>query len=130
MKVTIGADASEVSAKIAKRFGHAEFYITYDTENKKYSFAKNEDEDGDDHPHSALDKFIDTGTKVFIVGNIGQHAFERIKKQGVEIYLARNITIEEAIQKFVNNELNLLTEPTVKQSIIHHGGHHEHKNHH
>lgn len=71
------------------------------------------------HKHENLKLFVDKGIEAVIVGNIGPHAFDFLKSFNRKIYLARNTTIEVAIQKFINNELKELSEPTVKKSIGH-----------
>ena len=73
MKIVIGSDGNELQSSVAKRFGHAEYYLFCDSETKKTEAIANVD---DDHSHSILSKIIERGAEVFIVGNIGPHAFE------------------------------------------------------
>lgn len=116
MLIAIGSDGNTLNDKVAKRFGHAEYYIIYNTDNKNFEPMKNNDED---HTHSELEKLIDKGVTAFIVGNIGPHAFEILKEGEAEVYLARKMTIEEAIENYKSQRLQKLTEPTVKKSINH-----------
>jgi len=131
MLLLIGSDGNKLESPIAKRFGHAEYLIEYNTNTKSFeTFTNNKEE----HNHDNLQKFLDNGVEVFIVGNIGPHAFEIINTPKSKVYLARKMSVQEAIDKFLNNELIQLTEATVKQSIghgndenHHHGrGHHKH----
>ena len=116
MKIFIGTDTPDLNSKIAKRFGHANYYLIYTTEDKNAEFIQNAEHDEN---HSILYSAIDKGVDTFIVGNIGPHAFGILNKNKVKIYLARKTTIAEAIKKLLNNNLELLTEPTVKKSMHH-----------
>lgn len=129
MIICIGSEGNNLENQIAKRFGHAEFYMLYNTESKTVEAIKNEEVEK--HDHEILNNFIDKGAKTFIVGNIGPHAFEILKSGGSKVYLARKMKVLEAITSFNNGELKELVEPTAKKSI-NHGKHErgdEHKRH-
>ena len=116
MLILIGSDGNKLDSQIAKRFGHAEYLIQYNTETKAFeAFANNED----GHNHDNLQDFLDSGVEAFIVGNIGPHAFKIINTPRSKVYLARKMSVQKAIDKFLKNELQLLTEPTAKHSIGH-----------
>lgn len=116
MKIVIGSDGEKLESKVAKRFGHAAFYIIYNTEDKSFEAMENKDED---HTHAELSELLDQGVEVFIVGNIGPHAFDLLIDGGAEVYLARRITVQEAIDKYNSSELDELTKATVKESFNH-----------
>ena len=128
MLILIGSDGNKLDSQIAKRFGHTEYLIQYNTETKAFEvFVNNED----GHDHDNLQEFLDKGVEAFIVGNIGPHAFEIIDTTKSKVYLARKMSIQEAIDKFIKGELKHLIEPTAKESIGHghkdedyHGRHH------
>lgn len=124
MLVLIGADGNRLESPIAKRFGHANYFIVYDSEKNTFNVYDNIDEG---HNHENLLDFLDIGVQAFIVGNIGPHAFDLINTTKSKVYLARKMSVQQAIDKFIANELQLLTEPTAKRSI---GHGHEHKGHH
>jgi predicted Fe-Mo cluster-binding NifX family protein len=116
MLILIGSDGNKLSSQIAKRFGHAEYLIQYKTEIKAFeAFVNNED--GQNHDN--LQDFLDKGVEAFIVGNIGPHAFEIINTPRSKVCLARKMSVQEAIDKFIKGELIQLTEPTIKKSISH-----------
>lgn len=117
MKIFIGTDSPELTGKIAKRFGHANYYLTYDSESKNMEVIENKEHD---EKHQILFDAIRNNVKVFIIGNIGPHAFEILSTGNVKTYLARKMTVEQALQKLGLNELELLTEPTVKKSMHQH----------
>lgn len=116
MLAAIGADENKLESKVAKRFGHAAYYIIYNTDDKSFKAIENKDED---HTHAELSELLDKGVEVFLVGNIGPHAFDLLIDGGAEVYLASKMTVQEAIDKYISGELEQLTESTVKQSVNH-----------
>jgi len=56
----------------------------------------------------------------FIVGNVGPYASEVINTPKSKVYPARKMTVQQAIKKYLDNELEQLTEPKAKKSIRHH----------
>lgn len=116
MLIAIGADENKLESKVAKRFGHAAYYIIYNADDKSFEVMKNND---DDHTHAELSELLDKGVDVYIVGNIGPHAFDLLIDGGAEVYLSRKMTVQEAIDKYNSRELEKLTESTVKQSFNH-----------
>jgi predicted Fe-Mo cluster-binding NifX family protein len=116
MQILIGSDGNKLDSQIAKRFGHAEYLIQYNTDKKVYDVFTNNEEG---HNHDNLQEFLDKRVEAFIVGNIGPHAFEIIDTPRSKVYLARKMSVQEGIDKFLKGELKQLIEPTVKHSIGH-----------
>lgn len=114
MLVVIGSDGDTLESKVAKRFGHANYFVRYDTNTKSLESFKNLTEG---HNHENLQEFLDMGVEAFIVGNIGPHAFQIINTPKSYVFLARKMSLSEAIEKLQQNSLEHLTEPTVKHSI-------------
>ena len=117
MKILIGSDDKTIDSVVSKRFGHAPYFLVYDNIENLLIVFENRNEDDD---HANLQKFIDDGVTVFIVGNIGPHAFEKINNPKTKIFLARSISVKEALNMLEKKELTLVTEPTAKKSIGHH----------
>ncbi len=117
MKLVIGSDGNTPESPVAKRFGHAEYFIVYNTDNNSYEAFENIDED---HSHNNLLQFPAQGINTFVVGNIGPHAFPLLKENGCNIYLARKMSVAQAAEKYKVGELKELLEPTVKKSVGHH----------
>lgn len=114
MLILLGSDGNNLESPIAKRFGHAKYFIQYNTITKSFeAFVNNEE----GHNHDNLQTFLDNGVEIFIVGNIGPHAFEIVNTPKSKVYLARKMSVQEAIEKYFSGELKQLTEPTVKHSI-------------
>jgi predicted Fe-Mo cluster-binding NifX family protein len=129
MLVLIGSDGDSLESQIAKRFGHANYFILFNTDTKTFEAIENT---AAEHNHENLQDFLDRGVESFIVGNIGPHAFEITNTLKSKVYLARKLNVSESINKFLKGELEHLTEPTAKKSIGHNqdhdGGKHRHHN--
>jgi predicted Fe-Mo cluster-binding NifX family protein len=124
MLVLIGSDGNNLESPIAKRFGHANYFILYNTETKSFETFENREEE---HNHKNLEDYLEKKVEVFIVGNIGPHAFEIINTPKSKVYLARKMSVLQAVEKYLNGELKKLDEPTMKHSIER--GNHEKHNH-
>ncbi|MDH7605261.1 MAG: NifB/NifX family molybdenum-iron cluster-binding protein [Melioribacter sp.] len=122
MLILIGADSNNLTSPVAKRFGHANYYIVYNTETKSFEAIENIK---GRHHHENLNELTKKGIETFIVGNIGPHAFEVINTEKSKVFLARKMSVQEAIDKFLQGGLLQLNEPTVKKSIGHSNIHHD-----
>jgi predicted Fe-Mo cluster-binding NifX family protein len=129
MLVLFGANSKDLTQPLAKRFGHAEQFVVFNTDDRSHKFFENIDEG---HTHSNLLDFIDIGVRAFVVGNIGPHAFSVLKEhRDVKIYLARRMSIQEAFEKVISGELQELTNPTMANSVEDgHNHNHNHDHHH
>jgi predicted Fe-Mo cluster-binding NifX family protein len=116
MKIIVGADGNHIGSLVAKRFGHANYFILFNTETGTYISFDNINKGNN---HNNFQHFLDQGVESFIVGNIGPHAFNIINTPKSKIYLARKMSVQEAIHKFEKSELKQLTGPTAKRSIGH-----------
>ena len=125
MLILIGSDGNNLESAIAKRLGHANYYILFNSESQSFNAFENNDEG---HNHDNLHSFLDKGVEAFIVGNIGPYAFEIINTKVSKVYLARKMLVREAINKLIKGELLQLSEPTVKKSMEH--KHHSHRHRH
>ena len=114
MKILLATDGKTLKSKIAKRFGHANYYLIFNNESKELEARINH---GHDDDHSSLVDLANEGVTQFIVGNIGPNAFKVLHDKNTKVYLARKYRAKEALDKFLNNELEELTNPTLKRSI-------------
>ena len=116
MKILLSTDRDNLESNIAKRFGHANYYLIYCTDSKSFDVKINE---GHDDEHSSLIKLARNGIHNFIVGNVGPNAFKVLKENNARLFLARKLKASEALEKFLGNKLDELFNPTIKQSIEH-----------
>ena len=117
MKIMLATESNTLESNIAKRFGHAPYYLIYDTENKTLEARPN---NGHDDDHSSLVDMVNEGITYFIIGNIGPNAFNVLKERNAKIFLARKLTAKDALEKLLDNSLEELVNPTLKRSIEDH----------
>ncbi len=121
MKVLLATEGDNLESKIAKRFGHAPYYLIYETETNDFQIRGNK---GHSDDHAELKELVRNGVENFIIGNIGPYAFDVLASEGAKIFLARGEVAKEALEKFLNSEIAPLEKPTLKRSIEEHR--HEH----
>jgi predicted Fe-Mo cluster-binding NifX family protein len=117
MKILIATESDTLESKIAKRFGEAPYYLIYDSETQKTEARVNP---GHDDNHSALIELVNEGVLHYIVGNTGPNAFDVLNKLRAKLYLARGVVAKDALNSFLNNEIEPLTKATLKKPIRKH----------
>ena len=123
MKVLVAAQETTLDSPVAKRFGHAPYYLSVDLDSMQVQVIDNTEHD---ETHAVIPQMAKLGVKVFITGNIGPHAFELIRSLDGQVALARNLSAKEALDKLQRNELEILTASTLKHSIHDHAHNHDH----
>lgn len=114
MKVLIAANGPTLDSPVAKRFGHAPYYLVVDSATRELQVIENREQDDD--THAIIPHLAGQGAEVFVTGNIGPHAFQLIQSLQRQVALARRMPAGEALDKLQRGELELLNAPTVKHS--------------
>jgi predicted Fe-Mo cluster-binding NifX family protein len=122
MKVLIAAQGITLDSPVAKRFGHAPYYLNVDLDSMQIQVIDNA-EHHHDETHAIIPQMAENGVKVFITGNIGPHAFELTNSLNLQVALAREMSSQEALEKLQRGELEILTQPTLKRSVHNHTHH-------
>jgi len=123
MKVLIAANGPEFDSKVAKRFGHAPYYLCVDSETGQTQVIDNRDRH--DETHAIIPEMVGQGVEIFITGNIGPNAFRLAQSLNRPVALARKMSAGQALDKLQSGELELLSAPTLKRSVHNHA-HHSH----
>lgn len=121
MKVLIAVQGTTLDSMVAKRFGHAPYYLIIDLDSMQIQLIDNPEVH--DETHAMIPQMAENGVKRFITGNIGPHAFELTKSLNVQVALARQMSAREALEKLQRSELEILTAPTLKRSVHDHTPH-------
>lgn len=127
MLFLVTAQGDTLDDRIAKRFGHAPRHMLVDSDTWTVELQDGEVEE---LPRHGLERFKDRGLDGVIVGNLGPHAWDDVVELGWTAFLARRMTVREAVEKVVAGEIAPMEGPTMKRSIHHHAGaHHPHDDH-
>ena len=130
MQVLIAANGPTLDSPVAKRFGHAPYYLVVNPATMQVQVIDNneqQDETGNggqhDETHAIIPHMAGQGVAVFITGNIGPHAFELIHSLDCRVALARRMSAGEALTRLQRGELEILSAPTLKRSVHNHTHH-------
>ena len=121
MKVLIAADGTTLDSSVAKRFGHAPYYLYVDSDTMQVQVIDNTGHH--DETHAIIPQMARRGAEVFITGNIGPHAFQLVRSLNRQVALARKMLVREALEKSQEGKLEILSAPTVKHSFHDHTHH-------
>jgi predicted Fe-Mo cluster-binding NifX family protein len=112
-KYLVASSGNLPDSKVSGRFGHSEYFIIIDPLTMKFEAFKGVSMDEDQN----IGKFITPTVKKLITGNIGPSSYNEILSYGCKVYLCRNMSVNEAVIKVKNDEIPILKEPTLKDSI-------------
>ncbi|QGU00207.1 hypothetical protein SYNTR_1613 [Candidatus Syntrophocurvum alkaliphilum] len=88
-------------ALICQHFGHCEEFALYNIDSGELKIIKSPG-----HIPGQLPKFLkEQGTNVVIAGGMGERAQILFDSEGIEVIVGIKGEIEEAIKKYLNNEL-------------------------
>jgi len=120
MKYLIASEGNTLESKVSGHFGRAPFFLIYDDQTKSLTTRTN---DGSLDPHLVIHDEAKAGVKKMICGGIGPHAYQVAEKFGVEVCIASEIPVSEAVKLAAEGNLHVTAGPTARH-------HHEHGHHH
>jgi predicted Fe-Mo cluster-binding NifX family protein len=112
-KYLVASSGDSLNSKVSGRFGHSGYFMIIDPQNMEFEAFTGVSKDEDQN----IGKFITPAVKKVIVGNIGPSSYSEVLSYGCKVYLCRNMSVNEAVRKVKNDEVPVLKEPTIKESI-------------
>ncbi|MFW5871666.1 MAG: NifB/NifX family molybdenum-iron cluster-binding protein [bacterium] len=116
MILAITSMGKDLKSGIDQRFGRAKYIILYNTDDS--SFECHDNNLNLNAPQGAgiqtAQNIVDEGANVVITGNLGPKAFIVLNTANVKTFWSKDVTVEDAIQSYMNNELQELTNPNVQ----------------
>ena len=111
MKVGISSSGTTLESNVDPRFGKCPYFIIYDTDSGIFSYIENQERQvteggGIKVAHMISDMEVDS----VITGNIGPNAYGVLSSDLIEVYSGVTGTVENAINRFKNDELELASE--------------------
>jgi len=114
MKICVSASSNSLDANVDPRFGRCPYFVIVDSETMKFDIVSN---DSTNAAHGAgiqaAQTVVNSGAKVVITGNVGPNAFKVLSATGIKVLTGVSGSINQAIKKFKNGELQETTNPTV-----------------
>lgn len=121
MKIAIPVDKKDKGRKVNRSFGRAPYFLIYDSESKESNFIENPAvESRGGAGIKAAQTIIDNKPDVLLTPRCGENAAQVIEAASIKIYKSQGNSIEENIDKFVNDELFILDE--IHSGFHNHGG--------
>ena len=116
MKIAITAAAEGLDAPVDPRFGRAQCFILYETEDGTYTVQGNRQnlQARQGAGIQAGRTIAESGAVALITGNCGPKAFSLLATAGVKVYVGAGGTVRDSIDAFEKGSLDEAKEANVK----------------
>ena len=107
MKIAITSSGQSLDSQVDLRFGRAKGFIIYNLEDDSFEFFDNIQNlnAAQGAGIQAAQNVINQGVEAVITGHCGPKAFNLLSSENVKIFVGAAGTVQEAVLKFKNNEL-------------------------
>jgi predicted Fe-Mo cluster-binding NifX family protein len=108
MKIMITTKGENLEAEIDPRFGRAQNFLLYDSEEKTFSIVDNSKNlNGMQGVGIQAAKSVaNSGASVLITGNCGPKAYQVLSAAGIKVYTGAKGTVMDAIEAFTSGNLS------------------------
>jgi predicted Fe-Mo cluster-binding NifX family protein len=115
MKIAISAKGSDLSSAIDPRFGRAQYFIIFDTDNDDFEVVpnKNNAEAAQGAGIQAAETVIRKKVDMVVSGNLGPKAFDVLSEAGIKAALWSDGTVSQAIGQIKKGQLQPIDKPNV-----------------
>ena len=112
MKIAISALGSDLESQVDPRFGRAQYFIFLDTDTMEFETISNESAGGAMHGAGIQTSQLmsEKGVSAIITGNVGPNAFQTLAAAEINVFTANNISVQQAVDAFKNNELKQISQ--------------------
>jgi predicted Fe-Mo cluster-binding NifX family protein len=122
MKIAISATGPDINAPFDPRFGRGANFIFVDAETGEW----------EGHPNAAVNAgggagiqaaqfVVEHGAQAVVSGNFGPNAFATLKAAGLRMFIAREGTVQELVDRFKAGELQEVDVATRVVGLRHSG---------
>jgi predicted Fe-Mo cluster-binding NifX family protein len=107
MKIIITARGKALDAEVDPRFGRAQYFILYDTDDRSFSVLDNENNLGSPQGVGvqAGQQMANAGASAVLTGNCGPKAFQVLDSAGIRVFTGARGTVQETIDAFEAGKL-------------------------
>ena len=116
MKIAVTSRGDSMSSDVDPRFGRAQYFIIYDTEQGDARAVGNSMnvELPQGAGIQAAEMIVREGADVLLTGHCGPKAFRTLSAADVKVITGAEGTVQEAIEKFQRGELKEASAPDVE----------------
>ncbi len=127
MVFLVASDGETLDCRVSKRLGHARNHLIVESEPWTVELLAG---DPEQLPRHGLDRLANRQLDGVITGNVGPQAWSDFVALDLVGYVARSLTVREAVEKVIAGEIPVMDGPTMKRSIRDHASHdHGHAGH-
>jgi predicted Fe-Mo cluster-binding NifX family protein len=121
MKVILPVENRSLHVPVCPSFGRTPWFVSYDTDTGSHEYLNNAATASQGGAGiKAAQLLADHGAKAVITYRLGENAAKVLHAAGIELFMARDGTVMEHIEKFKNGALARLLE--IHPGLHHHGG--------
>jgi predicted Fe-Mo cluster-binding NifX family protein len=119
MKIAIAANGTDLTAPLSPIFGRCPTYILIDTVSMQFETLANPAlSAGGGAGIQSAQFVVGRGAQAVIAGNVGPNAFDVFRAAGVQVYLLKDGTVQQAVEAYKGGRLA----PTTNASVPAHVG--------
>ncbi|MGI6484856.1 MAG: dinitrogenase iron-molybdenum cofactor biosynthesis protein [Thermoanaerobacterales bacterium] len=113
MKVAITSTGKDLESMMDERFGRCSYFIITDTDSDEFQVFENRYVGGAHGVGVQVSQFIaDKGVDAVITGNVGPNAMSVLGGAGIQVFMARSMTVKQALQSLSEGKLGEINAPT------------------
>jgi len=116
MKIIITSTGDSLDSELDQRFGRAEMFILYNTDDDSFSVIDNKQniESLSGAGIQAAQNIINSGAEAVITTNCGPNAFRVLSTAGVKVFSSKGGKIKDIIDDYKNGKLKEFKEANVE----------------
>ncbi|BAI60602.1 conserved hypothetical protein [Methanocella paludicola SANAE] len=108
MSICITADGAYINGKVSEFFGRCKNFMLIDLETGELDIVPNMAAYLNNAGLRAAADIIKHKPSAVIAGRIGKNALKALRKAGIEVLMAKNMTIREALEQYRSGKLEKL----------------------
>jgi predicted Fe-Mo cluster-binding NifX family protein len=123
MKIAVSSSDNKLDGQVDPRFGRCQYFIIVDPDTMEFEAVSNESAMASGGAGiQAAQNIANLGANIVITGNVGPNAFQTLNAAGIKIVTGASGTVQEAIEKYKNGELQETEAANVKSHFGMGGG--------
>jgi predicted Fe-Mo cluster-binding NifX family protein len=116
MILALTSTGNKLSSRFDQRFGRTRFIIFYNTEDSSFECKDNTVNlnAAQGAGIQAAQNVVENDAIILITGNLGPKAFKVLNMANLKVFSSKDLTVQDAIDSYMNNKLIELTNPNVE----------------
>jgi predicted Fe-Mo cluster-binding NifX family protein len=113
LKVAVTSTGKDLNSMMDERFGRCRYFIIKDTDSEEFEVFENEYASSPHGTGVQVAQFVNgRGVQVLITGNVGPNAISVLMGSGIDVFMAKSMTVMQALKNFSEGKLGVISGPT------------------